>query len=360
MNVSDRNTSLDLVRGVAALAVCLGHLRAVLFIDYAQLETSSLSQKFFYASTSLGHEAVMVFFVLSGYFVGGSVLKQSNKFNWLNYTVTRLIRLWIVLIPALFFTLIIDSVIQLSHYESLAGAYNHLWSLGPTLNDYHADIMTFVGNVFFQQTVFVSVFGTNSPVWSLSNEFYYYVFFPLLLLSTGSLRQSSKVFRSFSFLLICSLFIFFIGAMVNKIKLDRFSLVYQRVYLLISLSVFLFSLYLAKSNILFAIFSSDFVVGIGFTILLFSLINLQLPTKAFKNIAAFSADISYSLYLTHFPLVILIASLHYTTAQLSPNLYGIGVFTLWLSLIILFAVIFWWLFERHTNKVRRKILSFFN
>jgi hypothetical protein len=41
------------------------------------------------------------------------------------------------------------------------------------------DIMTFLGNLCFVQTVSVPVYGSNGPLWSLANEFWYYVMFPL-------------------------------------------------------------------------------------------------------------------------------------------------------------------------------------
>jgi peptidoglycan/LPS O-acetylase OafA/YrhL len=70
---------LDTMRGLAALVVALGHARGLSLPSFtggsvspegaAQQATTSAGQ------LSIGHEAVMVFFVLSGYLVGGSVLK---------------------------------------------------------------------------------------------------------------------------------------------------------------------------------------------------------------------------------------------------------------------------------------------
>jgi peptidoglycan/LPS O-acetylase OafA/YrhL len=49
----------------------MGHLRNAMLVDYAELVHPSIAIKIFYAITSFGHQAVMIFFVLSGYFVGG-------------------------------------------------------------------------------------------------------------------------------------------------------------------------------------------------------------------------------------------------------------------------------------------------
>ena len=72
--MKNRDSTLDLVRGLSALLVMLGHLRSFLFLDFGELHGAGVIAKLFYFCTGLGHQAVMVFFVLSGYFVGGSVL----------------------------------------------------------------------------------------------------------------------------------------------------------------------------------------------------------------------------------------------------------------------------------------------
>lgn len=53
-----------------------------------------------------GYQAVMVFFVLSGYFISSSVLHslENGTWSWREYLTKRLLRLWIVLIPALLLT----------------------------------------------------------------------------------------------------------------------------------------------------------------------------------------------------------------------------------------------------------------
>jgi peptidoglycan/LPS O-acetylase OafA/YrhL len=70
------------------------------------------------------------------------------------------------------------------------------------------------------------------------------------------------------------------------------------------------------------------------------------------------ADISYSLYITHFPFVLLIASMCYGNNQLKPDILGISQFLIWTSVILLIALLFWWLFEQRTDSVRNKIFVF--
>ncbi|MDQ0917493.1 acyltransferase family protein [Paenibacillus sp. V4I5] len=59
-----------------------------------------------------GSQAVMVFFVLSGYFISSSILKaiSENRWSWSDYLLRRVTRLWIVLLPALLLTYVIAKI----------------------------------------------------------------------------------------------------------------------------------------------------------------------------------------------------------------------------------------------------------
>src|SRR5437868_5279704 len=97
------STFLDLVRGLSALAVMAGHLRGLFFVPFDQANAPTALIGAVYFLTSLGHQAVVVFFVLSGYFIAGNVLRSlaDQSWNWRGYLTRRLVRLSIVLIPAL-------------------------------------------------------------------------------------------------------------------------------------------------------------------------------------------------------------------------------------------------------------------
>lgn len=92
---------LDALRGVAAFAVVLAHTRQKL--GDLQVPNGGLGETFFIVPATFGHEAVAVFFVLSGYLVGGQALRQisEERFDWGVYLAKRLSRLWTVLLPGL-------------------------------------------------------------------------------------------------------------------------------------------------------------------------------------------------------------------------------------------------------------------
>lgn len=129
-------------------------------------------------------------------------------------------------------------------------------------------------------------------------------------------------------------------------------------FVILGLMVFLFAIYLSKSTMLFQHGNKDLLIGLGFSVLLTTLMQSRLSFRILKHAAAFMADISYSLYLTHFPVVLLIAASFYGIDRVRPSSSGAAQFTVWLGLILSVAIIFWYLFERHTDLVKKMILKF--
>ena len=103
---------LDIVRALAAFIVVLGHWRAFYFVDYGQVQAANATSfvKALYAATRYGHQAVMVFFVMSGFFISSSILRSFGRqtWSWRDYAIDRGVRLYLVLIPGLFLGLVWD------------------------------------------------------------------------------------------------------------------------------------------------------------------------------------------------------------------------------------------------------------
>lgn len=117
-----------------------------------------------------GEDAVMVFFVLSGFVI--AYVTDTKERTPQTYMVSRLARLYSVAIPALVLTVVFDYIgrsldpsIYASWYESSYPWIRVLVSVGFLNQLWSADIQYF----------------GNPPYWSISYEFWYYVFFALLM-----------------------------------------------------------------------------------------------------------------------------------------------------------------------------------
>ena len=97
---------LDAVRGIAAFVVFFGHAREIFLASPTVALLGTATSRATQASgprTTWGHQAVIVFFVLSGLLVGGSVIRdvRNGRWSWRKYLVQRVTRLWIVLLTAI-------------------------------------------------------------------------------------------------------------------------------------------------------------------------------------------------------------------------------------------------------------------
>jgi peptidoglycan/LPS O-acetylase OafA/YrhL len=369
-----RNLWFDFFRGASALVVCLGHLRNAILVDYTELTHSNIALKVFYFLTSLGHQAVIVFFVLSGYFVGGAVLRTGSKFTWSDYLISRLTRLWVVLIPCLFITWMIGLIVEHNTPSVILGSYFESWHSGPKFGEYSDGFNTLWANIFFMQTIIAPVFGLNSPLWSLANEFWYYILFPLLLTVIGRLyiKNYFALFASLFSIIILIFFLpktiltsFFIwmlgvGAYVCqfKIKLLRQGAISS--LLIVAFLLFILAIMTSKlsswSNV--TLIEPDFMIGLSFAFLCLILSNVSFPETRWPLLAKYTinlSEISYSLYLSHFPLVILIASVIYQSHKFEPSPALLSQFLGFGCLLLLMGSTVWWLFESRTAFLRTKM-----
>jgi peptidoglycan/LPS O-acetylase OafA/YrhL len=190
---------LDALRGFAAFSVLLNHWRDALFVDYSQLSHPNPLVAGAYLLARLGHQWVIVFFVLSGYLVGGGVLRsvREGHWSWRGYLFKRLTRLYIVLVPALILGGAVDwAGMHLpgtdAVYAGKAGMHDLMTDVHSTLN-----LPTLAANFVFLQTITppgmggheIPTLGSNRPLWSLSNEFWYYLAFPMAFLALLGVRS---------------------------------------------------------------------------------------------------------------------------------------------------------------------------
>jgi peptidoglycan/LPS O-acetylase OafA/YrhL len=356
---------LDMLRGLAAIGVVLGHIRSFVVVDYAAANTTSLLDQAIYFITGLGHQCVIAFFALSGFLVGGSALRGilAGKWGWPRYIVRRITRLWIVLIPALMLTLGVDTAGQIvGGHAGYDGAFYHLVNSGPKPTE-PADLSlgTIIANAFFLQTILSPTLGTNGPLWSLANEFWYYIMFPLLF--AGLVGKQHRVFRgvmvsagaALAMLLpieMVLLGLIWVAGAAAYYFLSLFSTSNKRViwWGLLLASVAVFGMTVVdkyRTGV-----KSDILLGLAFACLLPILALLPSFGSVYERAAGALANISYTLYATHFPVLAFI-----WFVALAPNKWTIGPTAAALvaalaATALLVASGMWWLFERHTERVR--------
>lgn len=257
-----------------------------------------------------GYPFVMVFFVLSGYCVGLTVMKnmQNGRWSWREYLIKRGVRLYIVLIPALLFTY---------GWARMKGIFFGAENVPlETLS-----FQVFLGNVMFSQTILVDLYGLNGPLWSLTYEFWYYLLFPCFVLLVMEKRKAKKgLYGLIAILIACfvgwHIFSYFavwlLGAWLVFLK--PITIKHQFVKIL----VFLSSVGLSVACIwgLYPFFDVqpswkgpswviDMGIGVATMVLLYIVVSLFNDQKAGRSwrFAPLLAGMSYTLYLTHYPLM---------------------------------------------------------
>lgn len=373
-NQSPRLVHLDALRGVAALVVVIGHIRAFVLVDFEGSGHRTILNLVIYFIGGMGHSAVLAFFALSGFLVGGSTLSAIYRGSWRasRYFVARLARLWTVLIPALLLTWALDwygqNVIGSMGY---LGTYHFLLSSGPMPEvPSRIDLQAFTGNLLFLQTIVVPVFGTNGPLWSLSNEFWYYIVFPVIAASLIG-RGSAAVKFGFGFLRLCLMtllpfsmmllgIIWIVGALMQT-ALQNIRIAYffaHPMYLSTAILAVCCAMVFARLNV--GQIAWDLLQGLAWSLLLPALAVKRNPVgalgTAYKRVATSLSEISFTLYATHFPVLSLI---YFTLLapqqwQSSGEALSVGLALLVASLVV--AGAFWWLFERNTLRVRQFVL----
>jgi peptidoglycan/LPS O-acetylase OafA/YrhL len=295
---------LDVLRFFAAIAVYIFHAK-----NFAKSEVALIGD--------LGSEAVIVFFVLSGLLIAMSGRKQQDAGAFVQ---ARLSRLWSVCLPALALTLVAD----------IAGQYLSLISYHP-MRPY--SVFKWIAAIgmnatFLSQIWYLNVFpGTNGPFWSISYEFWYYMFFAafvylkgtkrIVALAVAMLIAGPVILEAFPIWLLGTLvyaglmrsqgvqsakgWILWLGSFVAALAFSWFDLRH------VLTGVFPEAAAGARwyANFLPASYAIGIIVAMniyGFALMGSS---LSAPSEKASRLIRYGADISFGLYLFHYPLMYL-------------------------------------------------------
>ena len=171
---------LDSIRWLSAAAVALGHGAGLILARAPHVRGRFDALAFL---VDLRGPAVLLFFVISGYLVGGGVLLRGPAFRWRSYAAARFARIYIVLVPAILLIVALDWSAHL--LDPASPVYGGHWQpdvagAEPALARYTA--LNWFATLFSLESWVASPIGTGDPLWSLGYEWVFYFAFPLLVL----------------------------------------------------------------------------------------------------------------------------------------------------------------------------------
>lgn len=303
---------LDLLRFGAAFVVLLSHFAYTRFTD---------GRYSFIRELNLGSDAVVLFFVLSGFVITFAATQKDKTGG--RFAFSRLSRLWSVAIPALALTLIFDGwglkvnpdfYLNTPFYNAV-GAWDYWWRGLTFSGHWGGDVLRL---------------GSNGPYWSLSYEAAYYIAFGIMLYLRGPVRWLALGVCGLVFglkiLLLAPAWFMGVGLYLKLRQTDvsrysanathamiilpvLFYMVFQAVGLPETLKILTYVM-MGPENYAALGFSDEFLwnalIGALFTTHLFGMsVKLSGRTSAFKwqSAVKWLAGGSFSLYLVHYPVL---------------------------------------------------------
>ena len=350
---------MNLLRGVASLQVAAAHLRAEIYPGVRELDEPGLVYMALAFFTGFAHQAVMVFFLISGWLVGGSLLNKIGQTGALrSYAIDRATRLWTVLVPTFFIMIGIGLITGAAALEPAGLSAPGEFSAG-----------TFIGNVLGLQTIVVERFGGNYPLWSLANETWYYIQFPLLLLiftGRGLLQQAAcaallaLTFAWLPYVMNLYFGIWLLGAAFSRIRVD--SSFGARMLLLaaaVGVSVY-YRVNGVNDDILPESFGQDLICTLPVVVLLAAMNKPVGPSVFLQRVGRFGkwlSEFSFTLYVLHVPVIDLLQHIGRTQfgrEKLDPaSAADFAIYFAMLAILMGTGYLSYLLFERNTYRVRR-------
>lgn len=380
IQIPKRFYSLDVLRGIASLAVVVWHWQHFFCNGNTESIIYNVEQQPFYSFLFLfykkGFLAVELFFSLSGFvfFWLYSIKILENKINYKDFFVLRFSRLY----PLHFFTLLIVASEQTVYHH-----YNNTFFI--YLNN---DLYHFTLNIFL-----ISFWGFqngnsfNGSVWSVSIEILLYIIFYIystyggsrsiwrcLLIIIGSFCATIYLPRLAFFPLqilpiIKGLFSFFMGGisflLFDKVVKSKYSIKkITTIFTIMTIFFWFLAITFLKYNLIpsnifskLSTLSYYFVTGLLFPLTIITLAIFETNRGTLGRRFQFIGDITYSSYLLHFPLqIIFVLFTNYFGIRQDFYYTSLSFFTFFIILIP-FSLITFKFFEKPCQILIRKKFS---
>jgi peptidoglycan/LPS O-acetylase OafA/YrhL len=366
---------LNTSRWFAAFLVVIAHIRHLVLLDFKDVEQKTIFVKGLYFVTGLGHEAVVIFFVISGFLVGALTLSkwQTSGPSPSAYAAARLGRIYTVLVPALLVGLCLDWIGRqwFNSSELYTNAAQYHTSVHPSISS-DMTLQTFVGNLFMMQNILVGTMGSNAPLWSLANEWWYYCIFGFLAAARTGTGRRRYVYALFGFGIAVALppklmlwaLVWLLGVAAHRWLNARV----WRPHPALGMGVFVVAMVASRlshssentggEEMLGLEFGRDFLLGVAYVIALVSTSRMA-GALTMPKLNFWLADFSYSTYLFHFPALLFLVAAGYQFLglgfQIQPESGGVIYMTGLTVAVYFYCYAFSRLTESHTNFVRKKI-----
>jgi peptidoglycan/LPS O-acetylase OafA/YrhL len=357
---------LDFLRATAALLVLFAHTRDFYFLNIGEVAQPGLFLKLFYFITELGREAVVIFFVLSGFLIGGSLADsmQRGSFDLLRYLIARFVRIYIVYIPALVITEAVFLFGPLLLSDPGAGPVRPLFDQqqmdfgGVSQAICHlAGLQGFSCREWYQ----------NPSLWTLGYEWALYLFAPAIIQLI--VWKASPGLRLIAIALVCAIaatvcehpkegvfwfIVWFLGA--GSYRVLRAGLVPLPAGLL-GAGLIIAGMAISRLEVATQLQTDTIIAaGTGIAIACRPMVAFPLAPRLF----GWAAGFSYTLYAIHAPLVYLIVAIFqnigFPQDKVPPSPAPFMEFGVTIAICLLAAFLVSLVSERKTGQVRAAML----
>ena len=237
----------------------------------------------------------------------------------------------------------------------------------------HLNFGTFAGNLLQLQTIIVSSLGSNGPLWSLANEWWYYVLFGLCMIAYRPGPMLARfvaggviVAMTMALPLTISLWFVVWGIGAGLAVLDRYwagwpffaGATIVAICLVAVRWTNTWLMYRGMTNHVATDFAMDLAVAAGFSAALICAKNLKRPLK-FGSLHRLLASFSYTVYLVHFPAMVFVVAVMKDVLDVEflrqPNVGALIYAASLLAILYGYAWVFAAFTEARTNVVRSRL-----
>lgn len=359
----DNLRQLHIIRGIAALYVAIGHSKVILWsggteylaqfprvswdvFDYVLFSIDMLS--------SSAREFVIVFFVLSGFFIAYSF--QKNRWKSKDFFINRLVRL----VPPYLFSVIVSIAVFLgiAHFAGLLFEQDFGRAINVRMikSFNELNLETVIRSVFFLPNN--DYIAGNFSYWSLIQEWFFYLAIPFLihrknasllvsigLFIIGAFWMSglkdpfSKFFFQFAIFFFAGVRFFnFIQNQDWKTwlpnRIASYCIMFGFLFLTIALGAFDLNPW--------SVISAAFLTMVAIMVLL----HYPIKLKPIYNAGVFLGDISYTLYIMHLPILYAIYAILYRVTE--QHIFYTRIYWLALPIVLIISYLAYQLVELRT------------